>query len=161
MDTRAEAGSQSDERGLFVPRMPRLVSIFLTLIVYFLVGKASLRLAFVHPSATAVWLPTGATLAAFVLLGYRIWPGVLLGAFLVNLTTAGSVATSIGIATGNTLEGIAGAYLVNRFARGSKAFDRTQDIFKFALLAGMISTAVSATVGVMSLCLGGFARRQG
>jgi diguanylate cyclase (GGDEF)-like protein/PAS domain S-box-containing protein len=161
MDTGPNTGlSQSDERGLFLPRLHRLVSIFLTLIVYFLVGKASLRLAFVHPSATAVWLPTGATLAAFVLLGYRIWPGVLLGAFLVNLTTAGSVATSIAIAAGNTLEGIAGAYLVNRFARGSKAFDRTQDIFKFALLAGIISTAVGATVGVTSLCLGGFARWQ-
>jgi PAS domain S-box-containing protein len=47
---------------------------------------------------------------------------------------------------------------VNRFARGSKAFDRTQDIFKFALVAGMISTSVSATVGVTSLGLGGFAR---
>jgi len=155
--TNAELSERHERRPL-VTRMPRIVSIFLTLIVYFLVGKASLRLALVHPSATAVWIPTGATLAAFVLLGYRIWPGVFLGAFLVNLTTAGSVATSIGIAAGNTLEGIAGAYLVNRFARGSKAFDRTQDIFKFALFAGMISTAVSATVGVTSLCLGGFAR---
>ena len=147
--------SQCD--GPLLLRMPRLVSILLTLIVYFLVGKASLRLAFVHPSATAVWIPAGATLAAFVLLGCRMWPGVFLGAFLLNLTTAGSVATSIGIAAGNTLEGIVGAYLVNRFARGSKAFDRTQNIFKFVLLAGMISTAVSATVGVTSLCLGGFA----
>jgi diguanylate cyclase (GGDEF)-like protein/PAS domain S-box-containing protein len=155
--TNAELSERHERRPLWT-RMPRIVSIFLTLIVYFLVGKASLRLALVHPSATAVWIPTGATLAAFVLFGCRIWPGVFLGAFLVNLTTAGSIATSIGIAAGNTLEGLAGAYLVNRFARGSKAFDRTQDIFKFALFAGMISTAVSATVGVTSLCLGGFAR---
>jgi integral membrane sensor domain MASE1 len=75
----------------------------------------------------------------------------------VNVTTAGSVATSIGIATGNTLEAVVGAYLVNRFANGRDAFDRPEDVFKWALLAAMISTVVSATFGVTSLCLGGVA----
>src|SRR2546427_536376 len=84
--------------------------------VYVLAGKLGLLLAFVHASATAVWPPTGIALAAFLLLGYRVWPGIFLGAFLVNLTTAGSVATTIGIATGNTLEGLVGAHLVNRWA---------------------------------------------
>lgn len=158
MHTRERArASQSENGGVSSPQLPRVASALLILVIYFLAGKASLRLAFVHPSATAVWLPTGVTLAAFLFLGNRIWPGIFLGAFLVNLTTAGSVATSIGIAAGNTLEGIAGAYLVNRFARGLKAFDSTQDVFKFALGAGMISTMVSATLGVTSLCLGGFA----
>src|SRR3989441_10827817 len=68
--------------------------------VYVLAGKLGLLLAFVHASATAVWPPTGIALAAFLLLGYRVWPGIFLGAFLVNLTTAGSVAKTIGIATG-------------------------------------------------------------
>jgi diguanylate cyclase (GGDEF)-like protein/PAS domain S-box-containing protein len=159
VDTRDTArASQNDKGEVSLPQLPRIVSILLALLIYFLLGKASLRFAMVHPSATAVWLPTGATLAAFLLLGYRIWPGVFLGAFLVNLTTAGSVATSIAIAVGNTLEGITGAYLVNRFARGSKAFDRTQDVFRFAFFAGMISTAVSATFGITSLFLGGFAK---
>ena len=157
MDTRAKAESSEREgRRLFLPLLSRIVSILPVLGIYFLTAKVSLRLAFVHPSATAVWLPTGATLAAFLFLGYSIWPGIFLGAFLANLTTAGSVATSMGIAAGNTLEGIAGAYLVNRFARGLKAFDRTQDVFKFALCAGLISTMASATLGVTSLCLGGF-----
>ena len=121
-------------------------------------GQAGTRaLAFVHASATAVWAPTGVTLAAFLLMGYRVWPGIFLGAFLVNITTAGSVATSLGIATGNTLEGVVGAYLVNRFANGRHAFARSQDILKAAFLAGMVSTAISATIGVTSLTLGGFA----
>jgi diguanylate cyclase (GGDEF)-like protein len=89
--------------------------------------------------------------------GYRVWPGILIGAFLVNLTTAGSVATSIVIAAGNTLEGLVGCYLVSRFARGKEAFARAQDIFKFALLAGMVATSVSATIGVATLAIGGFA----
>jgi diguanylate cyclase (GGDEF)-like protein/PAS domain S-box-containing protein len=161
MHTRESARAFQDEKAeVFQPQLPRVVSVLLILLIYFFLGKASLRFAFVHPSATAVWLPTGASLAAFLLWGYRIWPGILVGAFLVNLTTAGSVTTSIGIALGNTLEGLVGAYFVNRFARGCKAFDRTQDVFKFAFFAGMISTVVSATFGVTSLCLGGFASWQ-
>lgn len=125
--------------------------------VYVIAGKLGLLLAFVHPSATPVWAPTGIALAAFLLLGYRVWPGIFLGAFLVNISTAGSVATSIGIATGNTLEGVAGAYLMNRFARGLRAFDQSRDVLTFAVLAGLVSTTVSATCGVTSLALGGFA----
>jgi diguanylate cyclase (GGDEF)-like protein len=124
---------------------------------YFVAGKLGLKLAFVHASTTAVWPCTGIAVAAFLTLGYRVWPVILTGAFLVNLTTAGSVATSIGIAVGNTLEGVVGCYLVSRFANGQHAFERAQDIFKFAFLAGMVSTTVSATVGVSTLALGGFA----
>jgi len=126
-------------------------------VVYVLAGKLGLLLAFVHASATAVWPPTGIALAAFLLLGYRVWPGIFLGAFLVNLTTAGSIATTIGIATGNTLEGLAGAYLVNRFAHGAQAFDRPQDVFKFAVLAALACTTVSPFLGVTSLAIGGYA----
>jgi diguanylate cyclase (GGDEF)-like protein len=126
-------------------------------VVYFVAGKLGLQLAYVQASATAVWPCTGIAVAALLVFGYRVWPGILIGAFLVNLTTAGTVATSIAIAAGNTLEGLAGCYLVNRFARGKDAFVRAQDIFKFALFAGMIATAVSATIGVATLAVAGFA----
>ena len=125
--------------------------------VYFVAGKLGLQLAYVNASATAVWPCTGIAVAALLVYGYRVWPGILVGAFLVNLTTMGTVETSIGIAIGNTLEGLAGCYLVTRFARGKEAFARAQDIFKFALLAGMAATTVSATIGVTTLALGGFA----
>jgi integral membrane sensor domain MASE1 len=130
-------------------------------LVYFAAGKLGLTMAFVHPSATAVWPPAGIALAALLIVGHEIWPGILLGAFLVNLVTAGSVATSLGIATGNTLEALLGAFLVTKFAGGRNAFDREQDTFKFAVLAGMLSTTVAATFGVTSLCLGGFAKWSG
>jgi integral membrane sensor domain MASE1 len=85
-----------------------------------------------------------------------VWPAILLGALVVNITTTGSVVTSIGIATGNTLEGLIGAYLVRRFAHGPYVFDHARNVFRFAVLAGLVSTAVSATFGVTSLSLGGF-----
>ena len=125
--------------------------------VYFAAGKLGLELAFVHASATAVWPCTGIALFGFLIFGYRVWPAIFVGAFLVNLTTAGSVATSLSIAAGNTLEGVVGCYLVTRFAGGEHAFERAQDIFKFAFLAGMVSTTVSATVGVTTLAVSGFA----
>src|SRR5947207_9218208 len=125
--------------------------------VYFAAGKLGLKLAFVNASATAVWPCTGIALAAFLIRGYRAWPAILVGAFFVNLTTAGSAATSLGIAVGNTLEGVVGCYLVSRFAGSHRAFERAQDVFKFAFLAGMVSTSVSATVGVTTLALAGFA----
>jgi PAS domain S-box-containing protein len=125
--------------------------------IYVLTARLGLSLAFIHPSATPVWPPTGITLAALLILGNRVWPGILLGAFLANITTAGSVTTSLAIAGGNTLEGLVGAYLVSRFANGPHFCERPQDIFKFTLLAGVVSTMVSATIGVTSLALSGLA----
>ena len=127
-------------------------------IVYFIAGKFGLALASVHPSATPVWPASGIALSALLILGYEVWPAVLMGAFLVNVTTIGSPLTSIGIAVGNTLEGLVGAYLVTRFANGSQAFARTRDIFRFTALAAFVGTTLSPSIGITSLALGGFAR---
>jgi signal transduction histidine kinase/CheY-like chemotaxis protein len=83
-------------------------------------------------------------------------PAILVGAVLVNVTTAGNLATSFAISTGNTLEAVAGAWLVNRFAEGKNVFDRPQGVFKFALAAA-ISSVISPLFGVTSLALAGFA----
>jgi signal transduction histidine kinase/integral membrane sensor domain MASE1 len=126
-------------------------------LIYFVAGKLGLRLAFVNASATAVWPSTGIGLAAALVLGYSIWPAILLGAFLVNVTTSGAMATSIAIAVGNTLESILGAYLINRFANGRHVFERARDIFTYVMLACIVSTMVSATIGVTSLTVSGLA----
>jgi len=128
--------------------------------IYFVAGKLGLKLAVFHQSATPVWPPTGISLAAFLLFGYWVWPSIFLGAFAVNMTTAGSIATSLGIATGNTLEGLLGAFLVNHFAGGQEVFTRQHDTLKFVLLAALLSTTVSATLGVTSLSLAGYAEWQ-
>jgi PAS domain S-box-containing protein len=137
-----------------------LTAIFALAVFYFCAGKLSLFLAYVHPSASAVWPPSGLALAALLLWGYRLWPGIFLGAFLVNITTAGSLETTVGIAVGNTLEALLGAWLINCFADGPKAFERAKNIFKFALLAAILSTVLGATLGVTMLSLEGFAQWQ-
>jgi signal transduction histidine kinase/ActR/RegA family two-component response regulator len=133
-----------------------LLRISIVTLIYFVVGKFGLMLASLHASASPVWPSTGIALAAILVLGYRVWPGIFIGAFLVNVTTAGDVATSLAIATGNTLEALAGAWLVIRFARGKNFCDRPQDVFKFALVAAT-STIISPLFGVTSLAFAGFA----
>ena len=126
-------------------------------LVYFLAGKLGLSYAALHSSASAVWPPTGIALGVMLLAGPRVWPGVFAGACLVNVTTTGAVFSSLGIATGNTLEALAGVWLVQRFAGGAACFERARDIFKFALFAALLATTLSATMGVASLSLGGHA----
>lgn len=127
-------------------------------IVYTAAGKLGLRLGLVNPSASPVWAPTGIALAAFVLGGTRLWPAIFGGALYYNLTTAGSLTTSLAIATGNTLEGVTGALLVRRFANGAHAFERGGDVIRFAVVGGLIATTVSPCIGVTSLALDGYAQ---
>ena len=123
--------------------------------IYYFAAKLGLRFAFINSSVTTVWPPAGIALAAFVLFGYRVWPAIFGAAFLANMTTTGAWLPSIGIALGNTVEGLFGSYLVNRFARGGRVFDRVRDIFRFTALAALLSTMVSATLGVVTLVGGG------
>src|SRR5438067_13847918 len=122
--------------------------VFATLtLVYFVAGKLGLRLAFLQVSASPVWPPAGIALGALLVLGYRTWPAIFVGAFLVNISTAGNIPTSIAIGAGNTLEAICGAWLVNRFAGGMRVFDQSQKGFRFGFAVGA-STVISALIVV-------------
>lgn len=118
--------------------------------IYTLLGKLGLSLAMVHVSASAVWPPAGFALAVLLLFGRRVTLGVFLGAFFVNCSTTGEVPSSIGIALGNTLEAVLGAWLVERFACGRKAFSTVLSLLRFVGVAAL-GTALGATMGVGSL----------
>jgi signal transduction histidine kinase/CheY-like chemotaxis protein len=135
-------------------KLPALIAAIA--LVYFAAGKAGLYFASFSASSTAVWPATGVAFAALLLLGLSLWPAIFIGAFLVNLTTAGTVFTALGIATGNTLEAVVAAYLTIRFAHGRKVFESSQDFFRF-VGAGLLAAAISATAGLASLALGGLA----
>ncbi len=120
---------------------------------YYGAAKLGLSLAFAAPSVTAIWAPTGIALAAIVLWGYRVWPGVALGALLANAWTGVPFYTVLGITVGNTLEGLAGAYLLRELADFRPSLERVRDVLALAVAAAA-STAVSATIGVTSLLVG-------
>jgi PAS domain S-box-containing protein len=123
--------------------------------VYFGAAKLGLTMAFVAEQVTAVWPPTGIALAALLACGTRVWPGVALGAFLANATTHAPLAVAGGIAAGNTLEALAGAWLLRRFVGFDLRLERLKSVLGLVVLAAAVSTTASATVGVTSLCLGG------
>ena len=125
-------------------------------IIYLATAKFCLGLASIHPSASPIWIPTGFALAAMLLRGYRVWPAILLAAFVANATTVGSPATSFAIAIGNTLESVVAATLIHRWAEGVSTFDTPAGVGRFAAIC-FISTIVSATIGVGSLSIAGFA----
>ncbi|HJU69034.1 MAG TPA: MASE1 domain-containing protein [Gemmatimonadaceae bacterium] len=121
------------------------------------VGAARIGLALdaVAGFATLVWAPSGIALAALLLRGNRLWPGVLLGAFVANTLTGAPVLVALGIATGNTLEAVIGAYAVRRIPGFHAALDRVIDALGLIVLSAALSTVVSATIGVASLYFGG------
>jgi signal transduction histidine kinase/integral membrane sensor domain MASE1 len=123
--------------------------------VYFGAAKFGLTLGYENSSITAVWPPTGIALAALVLGGYRLWPGVALGALLANLWTGVPLLAVVGITAGNTMEAVAGTFLLRRVAHFNSALERVRDVAALAVLAGGLSTMVSATVGVATLSLAG------
>src|SRR3954454_4047622 len=129
--------------------------IVLLAAVYFAAAKLGLQLASAHPSITAVWPPTGIALAALVVWGFRMWPGVAAGAAPADAFTGDAPAISVvGITIGNTLEALVGAYLLVRVARFRPSLDRVRDVLAFVVLAGILSTMVSATIGLTSLWIG-------
>ena len=140
----------------WAPRGPLVYSgtVLALAVVYLIAAKLGLTLASEAEQVSAVWPPTGIAVAALLLLGRRAWPGVTLGAFLANATAHEPIWTALGIAVGNTLEALTAVWLLRRIARFDNKLARIKDVLAFLVAAAIIGTAVSATIGVTSLCLG-------
>lgn len=119
--------------------------------IYVVAAEIGLELSVAFSNVTPVWAPTGISLAALLLFGYRLWPGVFLGAFIANGLTDIPLWTSGVIAVGNTAEALIGAYLMRRFGFDEK-LERAGDVLILVLFAA-VSCAVAATVGTTALAL--------
>ncbi len=122
--------------------------------LYFGAAKVGLTMAFLAEQVSPVWPATGIALAAVLLLGPRVWPGIALGAFVANATAEEPLLVAAGIAVGNTLEALAGAWLVGLGRRFRPALDGMADALALIGLAAGVATTVAATIGVTSLCAG-------
>jgi signal transduction histidine kinase len=121
--------------------------------LYFAAAKLSLAFAIPPGYATAVWPPSGIALAAALLLGHRVWPGVWLGAAAVNITVEASWLAAAVIASGNTLEALVGAALIRRNMGVPHRFERGEDVVRFALIAAA-SSMIAASVALPVLGYG-------
>ena len=140
---------------MWASRPWRILLMGLLALAYVAAGRMGLMLDAVSGFATLVWAPTGLALAALIYFGRGLWPAVAAGAFTVNLWNGASLGVAAGIAAGNTLEAVVGAYLLERSARPDLPLRRLSDVIAFLVLAAGLATALSATVGVVSLLLGG------
>jgi PAS domain S-box-containing protein len=133
------------------------LNLFLAL-VYFAAAELGLSLATLHSNVTPVWPPAGLAIASLLIFGPRLWPGIFLGALAANLRTDIPAASAFGIAIGNTAQALIGYWLLLRVVRWRGTLDSVQEVLRFIVCAAVLAPLVSATIGSLSLCLGGAAQ---
>ncbi len=129
----------------------RIVALTL---IYVLLGRTGPALIPMHGVASLVWPDSGVCLAALVLGGYRLWPGVAIGARVTELSIGAPPGVAIAIASGNTLEAVLGTYALRRIPGFQTSLDRLVDVLGLILLAGIGSSMIAATVGAVSIAVG-------
>ncbi|KAA0265628.1 MAG: GAF domain-containing protein, partial [Chloroflexi bacterium] len=123
-------------------------------VVYHLAARVGLKMAYVQYNTSPVWPPTGIALAALLIFGYNIWPGISLGVLLGSLLTGADPVVAVGITIANTLEALAGAYLLKRVVKFHNFMDRIRDVVGLGVVS-LFSAAISATFGTITLMLVG------
>lgn len=128
-------------------------------LAYYVTARLSLRIALVEENVTPLWPPTGIALVAFLTFGRGMWPGVALGALLVNAPISTSLLAAAATAAGNTLAPLLAASLLIRVGF-RKEIDRWKDALAIVFLAALLSMVVSATIGAGMLVLSGAIPRE-
>lgn len=133
------------------------LNLFLA-IVYFAAAELGLSLASLHTNVTPVWPPAGIAITSLLIFGPQLWPGILLGALAANLLTDIPFASALGIAVGNTLQALVAYWLLLRVLHWQRSLDSVGEVMSFVVCAAVLAPLVSATIGSLSLCLGGAAQ---
>ncbi|HWI56340.1 MAG TPA: MASE1 domain-containing protein [Bacillota bacterium] len=153
---------------LLYAKLPRFALLAGVALAYWLAAKLGLLLATVKGVGSPVWPPTGLALGAVLLLGYRIWPGLLVGMVAAGLSAVAMfklhplmwVAGGVSFGLGSLLETLIGAWLVERFAQGRAVFQHPRNVLLFVGLAAGCATALSASIGAVTAVLTGVAHWQ-
>ncbi len=148
-----------------VSRRHTFLLILFTTAAYYIAGRLSLTLAIPPGYATAVWPPAGIALAAVLLCGNRVWPGIWLGSFMVNVWTQLDVSSPVAmlqslplpglLAIGATSQGLAGAWLIKRFVGYHNILEQEFDVVRLLALGGPLACLIAASVGIGGLWVSG------
>ena len=131
-----------------------LLKVALFALVYHLAARLGLKMAYVQINTSPVWPPTGIALAALLVFGYNLWPGISLAVLVGSLFTGAPFGVAVGMALGNTLEALVGAYCLKRLVGLRTALERIRDVVGLALVS-VFCTALGASIGSMTLLLTG------
>ncbi|HEY9614804.1 MASE1 domain-containing protein [Allocoleopsis sp.] len=136
-----------------------LLQAVLMAFIYFGLAKGSLVFAAVNGYATPIWPASGIALAAILLLGYHLWPGVFLGGcmahFIGEQLTGTAILSGLCIGMGNAVGTVLAAYLIKRSMENHQPLNRVRDVFSFVFLAALLSPIADANIGVTALCVFG------
>jgi signal transduction histidine kinase len=121
--------------------------------VYYGAAHLGYALEFAGPVASIIWLPVGVAIAFLYLGGLNLWPGVLIGDLLVNNYSALPLGSALAQTGGNLLEVIVATLLIRRLIPSGSPLTSASALARL-LLAIAAGTAVSATIGSLSLRLG-------
>jgi PAS domain S-box-containing protein len=127
-------------------------SVAVVAAVYYGAAKVGLQLAYLNGAVTALWPPVGVGIAALVLYGVRLWPGVVIGDLLAGDYST-PLGTVIGQTVGNTLEVLVAALLLRRLVGNRPSLERVREVFALVGCA-VVATPISAIFGTTSLRLG-------
>jgi PAS domain S-box-containing protein len=122
---------------------------------YVTAAKFGFLFAFAAEQVTTVWAPTGISIAAVLLWGRALWPAIWIGALVANAGADAPWWTAAIIATGNMLEAVVAATLLRKAAGMDPTLQRVRDVVAFIVIGALLCTALSASVGVTTLCAAG------
>lgn len=146
---------QKDNRSVL--NWKTVLTIALLTVVYIGVGRLSLLLGSTPANVTPVWPPAGIALAAFLLLGNRIWAGIFLGSFFLHISFHGitllNLLAGMAIGVGNTLAPWLATVLLRRLSHHRNLLEQSHDVFRLIVVGAIAAPLISATIGITSLCL--------
>lgn len=126
--------------------------------LYFGLGQLCLQFQLIRGNSVLIWPPAGLALAALLIRGMRLWPGVTAGTLLIELTLGPgdrTLLTSVGVMVGNTLAPVVGCYLLTRRCGFQNSLDRLRDVLAFLAVGVLLGTAITALVGPVFFTIAG------
>jgi signal transduction histidine kinase len=131
-----------------------LAKILVLAVIYHLAAGVGLKMAYVQANTSPVWPPTGIGLAALLIFGYQLWPGISLGVLIGSLLTGAPFSLALGITIGNTLEALVAVYFLKKIVGLHNEIDRIQDVVGLVLVS-LLCTTIGASIGTITLMLTG------
>ncbi|MEA2715304.1 MAG: two-component system, OmpR family, sensor histidine kinase VicK [Candidatus Parcubacteria bacterium] len=133
-----------------------LLEIIVLAGLYVVAARYGLRFQYAGGLNSLVWAQTGLALAALLIFGYRLWPAILIGSFLVTYFDRDlPFLVSAVIAIGTVAARVSGLYFLRHFVEFRKTFERLRDVFGFIFWGAVVSTFIGATIAVASQALSG------
>lgn len=134
------------------PVVQYFLKLLALVIIYRLGVIVGLSMAYVQSNTSPVWPPTGIGIAALLLFGWQLWPGITIAVLVGSLLTGAPATLAVGMAVGNTLEALGMVFLLCRFGQFHLSLDRIRDVISL-ILAAILCTMIGATIGTLSLLL--------